>query len=92
MGADKFIPRVCMLSWTCNDVATWNKGKSGKLKAKQVTQEMREAAQRLRRSLERYPIGIVIGPGASTQWNLEDGWTVGSDELLEILKPAHFHC
>ena len=92
MGADKFLMRVAVLSWTCNDVATWNTGKSGRFKAKQVTPEMRQAAEQLRRSLERYPVGIIIGPGLSTQWNLEEGWTTGSDELLDILKPAHFHC
>ena len=92
MGADKFLLIVAVLSWTCNDVATWNTGKSGKFKAKQVTPEMRQAAEQLRRSLERYPVGIIIGPGLSTQWNLEEGWAIGSDELLDILKPARFHC
>jgi hypothetical protein len=92
MGADKYLLRVAVLCWTCNDCATWNRGKSGRFKAKPVTPEMRQAAEKLRKSLERYPVGIIIGPGASTQWNLEEAWATGGDELLDILKPAHFHC
>ena len=52
---------------------------------------MRNAAMALRTVLEMYPIGFIIGPGQAKQWNLEDLWYTGAMELLDIMKPSHFH-
>ena len=91
MGADKFLLRVAVLCWTCNDATSKNKGKAGKYKGLAVTPEMRLAAEELRKVLEKYPVAIITGPGAPMQWNMDDAWGTGAEELLALLKPRHFH-
>ena len=71
-GAATSLTRVCVLVWTCNDVATWNSNKNGKKKAKVLTPLMRDNARILRDKLRRYQIGIVVGPGSAAQWQLEE--------------------
>ena len=89
-GADKTVLRVALVSWLGNDVAGPSK-KNSVTRGVAVTDAMREAASRLRNALERYPVGIIIGPGMPKQWNCDELWGQGAEELLERMKPRHFH-
>ena len=90
-GADKFMLRVAVICWTGNDVASKTQGKAGIYIGVAVTPAMRLAAEGFRRALEKYPVGIIVGPGMPKQWNCDDVWGQGAEELLGMLKPRHFH-
>ena len=57
--------RIAVVSWCCNDIATWNKNKDGRYKTKLVTPEMRKDAANLKLLLSRYDAGIITGPASA---------------------------
>ncbi len=77
--------RMCIVSLTCDDCATWNRQKGGKYRALAITPEMKLAAEQLRAILSRYNAGIIVGQAESHIWNLDSTWDTGADTLLALL-------
>ena len=92
-GPNKVL-HVAVVSWCCNDNATWNQlpaKQGGRYRCKPSSAEMKAAAVDLHAVLEQYDAGIIVGPASADTWGMDRSWETGAAELLSLFKPDHFH-
>ncbi len=76
------VMRIAVAMWCCNGCATWGKVKNSTLmNAEPFTDARRFSPVAFRNVLDRYDVGVIIGPASARVWSLERSWELGPRNL-----------